>query len=515
MDNKTKIGKDVIESLTLGMYEDSRFIYREYIQNAADQIDIGTELGILQSKEEGKIEININKSDRTISIFDNATGIKEQEVQPMLKNIAHGVKDRTKHKGFRGIGRLGGLAYCDKLIFETSYQNEPTKTIFTWDAKKLREIINNREHKEEATAVIDEITDVQLEKANKSDRFFKVTLINVSNDVLLDKDNIIEYLSMIAPVHYKKGFIFQDLIFNYAEKLNYNIDKYPIYVNNNQVFKSYTTSIYEGEKNNKKKIDEIHKIEFIEFCDSKNRLISWGWFGISKFIKQIPKINLARAIRLRKGNSQIGMDDCLVKLFKEPRGSFYFFGEVFAVSSKLIPNARRDYFLENKTLIDFEKFHRIKFAELHKLYHFSSSIRNTKKKIDKLVDFQKEYEIKSKQGFTNIKEREQCEEKFVALQGEAKKAEEHLEKTAERLNETKFSTEKKVFEKIVGDQKPNINEIVNSINNNSKIRYITDELTILNRKEKKLVSKIFSVIDNVLPKEIASVLKEKIKEELQ
>ena len=33
------IGKDVIESLTLGMYEDCRFIFREYIQNAADQID--------------------------------------------------------------------------------------------------------------------------------------------------------------------------------------------------------------------------------------------------------------------------------------------------------------------------------------------------------------------------------------------------------------------------------------------------------------------------------------------
>ena len=41
MDNnfKTIIGKDVIESLTIGMYDDSRFIYREYIQNAADQID--------------------------------------------------------------------------------------------------------------------------------------------------------------------------------------------------------------------------------------------------------------------------------------------------------------------------------------------------------------------------------------------------------------------------------------------------------------------------------------------
>ena len=34
-----QIGKDVIESLTLGMYEDCRFIYREYIQNSADAIE--------------------------------------------------------------------------------------------------------------------------------------------------------------------------------------------------------------------------------------------------------------------------------------------------------------------------------------------------------------------------------------------------------------------------------------------------------------------------------------------
>ena len=36
---KIEIGKDIIESLTLSMYEDCRFIYREYIQNAADAID--------------------------------------------------------------------------------------------------------------------------------------------------------------------------------------------------------------------------------------------------------------------------------------------------------------------------------------------------------------------------------------------------------------------------------------------------------------------------------------------
>jgi molecular chaperone HtpG len=320
---------------------------------------------------------------------------------------------------------------------------------------------------------------------------------------------------MVAPVPYKKGFLFQNQIYQRAKELNYTIDEYPIYVNNNQIFKSYTTSIYEGEKNNKKKIDKIDQLEFFENFDSKNQLISWGWFGISSFIKQIPKINDARGIRLRKGNIQIGMDDCLVKLFKEPRGSFYFFGEIFATSPQLIPNARRDYFLENKVLVEFENYHRAKFVELHKLYHFSSSVRNTKKKIDKLVEFQTEYTEKNKQGFTNIADKEQYKEKLQIIHDNAKKAEEQLSKTAEKLSGAGVSVEKKVFVNIVGEEKTDIDEIVDNIHTNYKTKFITDDFSNLNRKEKNLVTKIFTVIDNMLPKEIANVLKEKIKEVLQ
>lgn len=39
------IGKNIIESLTLGMYENPFCIYREYIQNSADAIDKAGALG--------------------------------------------------------------------------------------------------------------------------------------------------------------------------------------------------------------------------------------------------------------------------------------------------------------------------------------------------------------------------------------------------------------------------------------------------------------------------------------
>ncbi|MBK7988387.1 MAG: ATP-binding protein [Ignavibacteria bacterium] len=160
---KTVIGKDVIESLTIGMYDDSRFIYREYIQNAADQIDKARQQGLV---EDGEIHIIIDPAKKFISIEDDATGIEENKVVEILKNIAQSTKQRGVDKGFRGIGRLGGLGYCEKLVFETSFKGESVKSIMTWDALKLKSIINNRNQKEEASAVIDAVT--SLEKQKKS-----------------------------------------------------------------------------------------------------------------------------------------------------------------------------------------------------------------------------------------------------------------------------------------------------------------------------------------------------------
>lgn len=511
---ETKIGKDVIESLTLGMYEDSRFIFREYIQNGADQIDKAVEVGLFSALDDGRIEIEINAAVRTISIYDNATGIESDKVQSILKNIAQSTKDRTKNKGFRGIGRLGGLAYCDELVFETSFKGEETKSILIWDSRKLKAIINNRAAKEEATAVIDDVTEFQIEKESKNTHFFKVTLNGISNKALLEKEDVYQYLTMIAPVPYSKGFIFKEKINNKANELNFNIDEYSIFVNKDQIFKSYTASIYEGDKSNKKKIDEVHDIEFYEITTSKNKQLAWGWYSISSLIKQMPKINSARNIRLRKGNIQIGMEDTLDKLFKDARWSRYYFGEIHIISSDLIPNSRRDYFLESEDLVYFENLVKIKFLELEKLNYLSSNLRSNQKKIDEFVAFVNELDEKStKGGFTDSKEQKAYLEKFEEKKEKAELAKEELEKVKEKSNEAS-SSQQKIYEKVIGNKKQKIDHVANE-SNNGKTKFITDDITKLSRKDRKLVSRIYAVIDNVLPKDLANVLKEKIKEELQ
>lgn len=111
---KPSIGKKVIETLTTGMYEDYRFIYREYIQNSADQIDKAIQEGLIR-KEDGAIHILIDNEKRTIVIEDNATGIQSNQVLHRLRDIAESIKKRGVDKGFRGIGRLGGVRIQQKV----------------------------------------------------------------------------------------------------------------------------------------------------------------------------------------------------------------------------------------------------------------------------------------------------------------------------------------------------------------------------------------------------------------
>lgn len=92
-------GANILENLTTGMYQDSRVIYREYIQNACDQIDAACKLGLLSDKSEGRIQIDIDSERRTITIEDNATGIPREQFRKKLANIADSDKLVGESKG--------------------------------------------------------------------------------------------------------------------------------------------------------------------------------------------------------------------------------------------------------------------------------------------------------------------------------------------------------------------------------------------------------------------------------
>lgn len=507
----TIIGKDVIESLTIGMYEDSRFIYREYIQNAADQIDKAVREKLI---EKGEIHISIDSSSKSICIEDNATGIAQNQVLSILKNIAQSTKQRGVDKGFRGIGRLGGLGYCNELIFETSFKGEATKSIMVWDATLLKNIINNRKGKEEASRVIDEVTSIKTEKEKVDSHYFKVILTGIINDDLLNISEIREYLSMVAPVPLANKFIFRSKIYEELKTDKIIIDEYNIFINEEQLFKAYTPYIYEAE--GKAKTDEIFDVLFIKERAKDGNWLFWGWYGISSFKGRLKKINSARGLRLRKSNIQVGDENTLSRLHKEPdRGNFYFFGELHGIHPDLIPNSRRDYFTENDLYLEFEqKVKSIFYNQLHKLYYNASDINSAVKKIEELHNFQKELEGKKEQGFTDKKEQQQYFERFEKKKVEARKAESKLQKFADTSANDNYTPINRILEKVTSNKSLNV-DIVSERHFDSKPKYRTDNLSRLNKEQRKFLGHIFGIIKNVLPQETAENLIRKIEEEFK
>jgi len=416
---KPKIGKNVIETLTLGMYENSFFIYREYVQNAADQIDIAVEENILDSKSDGKIEIIIDKENKKISIEDNATGIKSKDVLKFLGDVADSQKDRTKRKGFRGIGRLGGLGYCNKLIFETSFYGEEVKNTILLDAKLLRDIIEDKADTSDAATVISIITTLDKKQENKDAHYFKVTLEDVTKEELLDIGEVEKYLSMVAPVPFNNEFEFSNKIYSYFKNQNFHIDEYDILlsVNNKKLYKAYKNKFFDKTC---KEISELIDVDFFKIENNEKETIAIGWYGVGDLLNKIlHRNNFERGIRLRKENIQIGDENTLNKFFKEDRFNHHFVGEIHIIGDSFVPNARRDYFNDNKTVQQFEKKLKTIFDNLYKLARDISRLHNRYKEILLYKEFKEEYENKE---FRSQNEKNHYEQQFKEAKNKAIKA---------------------------------------------------------------------------------------------
>lgn len=522
--NNIKIGKNAIENLTLGMYEDSKIIYREYIQNSADAIDKALQGGVY-TDDKPFIDISIDEISRIVRIRDNAMGIKKDEVHQKLADVADSDKEKGIDKGFRGIGRLGGLAYCDTLRFITTYKGENVLTIMTWDAKELIRMINDATVKYSAEQVLSKVISYTEETCDVNEHYFIVELDNIRNEnsELLNVSEVRKYISANAPVPYSNKFYYRTDIKNFINDNGLQICEYEIFVEGEDVFKNYCTYLYENSGNQKKKYDEISSIEFKKFKTNKGELLAWMWFGLSAFDKQIPNLyNEMRGIRLRKENIQIGNSDTLVKLFKEIRGNYYFIGELHAVHKDLVPNARRDYFNENQIRVEFEEQVKYFFGEtLHKLYVDANKVKNAFKKEAVLVEKKSEYAAKNKKGFINPDDQKKMEEEVKTAVEENEQAKRDLLKLKEKSKgNIVFAKVIDVIEKkhysSIGELKTDT-KLVDKKNESSESKkppLIVDNLHRLNKEQRKLISRVYWVINNVLPPELSENLIKKIQDEL-
>lgn len=341
------IGKFTLETLTSGMYERPKDIYREYIQNAVDSIDSALSENLLIATKV-TIDLEIDKEGRSIRISDNGTGIGVNYAQKYLLDIGHSPKRFTNARGFRGIGRLAGLAYCQTLIFETSAVGEDKRTIIEFDAQTLCEQMLNENVDIDLLSLVSDVVTIRVEHEARTNHYFNVIMIGVKDtDGILDVNRVQEYLEQVAPVDFDRDFGWGKIIKSKLRAYGFATSSYNIFVGDGNkktpVMKAYRDTVISDRL--RKLEDKISEVEIKTF-NYDGETVAYLWYASTSFYGTLQD-DAIKGLRVRKGNILIGDKSTLNHIFKDERFNGWLIGELHILSDRLIPNARRDEIEKN------------------------------------------------------------------------------------------------------------------------------------------------------------------------
>lgn len=363
---KSRFGVGTL-GLALGkLYTDPSVIYREYIQNACDGLELALTNELITDNE-AVISIQIDKNE--ISIKDRGIGVKVTDIGPRLVDPGNSVKYKDNLIGQYGIGRLIAAQYCEKIIFETSYYMENQKTILTWNTEEAFKLIDSHEY-EDGTYVIDKITSVVYEPEDVKEHYFRVRLCGIKrrNDKLVDIQAVKEYVSLMAPVDYsmefKEGYLFPALAKNPDIKELYEKERiYKVVINGEDIRKPYSFDI-------PNKDTSLIEPLFLKFEDPDDGLLGWGWYALNDKIIQMNNV-LFRGIRFRKLNTIVGDANVMANYMKNVSVN-YFVGEMFLTHDKIQPTGSRDGFVDSDQKAEFDAIMLEKAEKMYSLYDTAS-----------------------------------------------------------------------------------------------------------------------------------------------
>ena len=323
--------------ITAGMYNNPLALYREYIQNAADAA------GIFGYEKRVTVKIDIDTSIRRIRIRDDGPGLSREAATRALVPIAQSQKTRGLQRGFRGIGRLAGLAFAESVIFTTRAKGDETVTCVTWDSRKLR---SGKVATGDTDQWIRECVHIEtIETQQVPEHFFEVEVSGVGRHVaglVLNREAVRAYIGEVCPVPFSSDFPFaskvESFLHNDVQMRNLNVmfqgEGVP-------VTRRYGESIpFANDKASCFTNLETFRIPAID----GQRTAAVGWIAHSPYLGAIPRGAGIRGIRARCGDIQVGDESAFDSLFKEERFNRWCVGEIHILDPRIIPNGRRDYF---------------------------------------------------------------------------------------------------------------------------------------------------------------------------
>ena len=319
------------------MYDDPLAVYREYIQNAADAV------GAADGADRGKVEVEIDAAGLRVTLRDNGPGLSHDKAVRALLPIGDSQKTRGVDRGFRGIGRLVGLAFGDTVTFVTREGNGQSVTRVVWDGIKLRSLRSRASCSEEVIRECAEVDSVSGE--GYPAHFFQVQVGGIGRHaagLILNRKVVRNYISQVCPVPVASRFPYASRIeelFRSRETplvLDVTVDAEDDYVTRLDC----GTIGFSDTRTDHFKDFEAFRIPSVD----GNGSAAVGWVAHSSYLGAIPKETGIRGLRARVGNIQIGDEAVFERVFSEERFNKWCVGEVYIMDSRIVPNARRDYF---------------------------------------------------------------------------------------------------------------------------------------------------------------------------
>lgn len=340
------LGGFILETLTLGMYGEAQNAIREYLQNGFDAVRKAVRDDLIQ-EEEGMVELHM-EDDRLV-LLDNGCGLAKSIAIETLTSIGASRKDYRREAGFRGIGRLAGIAFCNELRFRTKAAGEDVETEVTFAADGLRRDMSPSTGSQMTLAELLEshVEAVQRPADADDPSFFEVVLEGFVNAPVecTDRQSLRNFVSQVAPVPYAVDFPFRSDLIAAASKSFGGIETVRVKIiadgEEEEVFKDYGPKVSVG----KTQVDLVEK----ELFRSPSKKW-WGWIGFKAIPGSIRDESI-KGVRIRVRNIQIDGTQIFGKLFDQiPNAKSYrrfndwYVGEIFVDPTALVPNARRDGF---------------------------------------------------------------------------------------------------------------------------------------------------------------------------
>ena len=341
------VGKDVLELVSTAMYVDPMTVYREYIQNAADAIDTARKTSLLVPDGRGRVDISVDAGARTVRIRDNGCGLAFEDFARQLTALGGSAKRGGSLRGFRGVGRLAGLAYARELAFRSAVAGEKYVSQLKWDCRRLRAALREEPYDSGIAELVREVATLERVKSDElGNSFFEVEMrgvVRLGNDRLMNPGAISEYISQVAPVPFAAEFRFGAEI---SKRLSdyVALGDLDISINGGDPVCRPHRDRLKIERGRALNFQELSLLE-IPGLDSSVAAVAWVLHH--EYAGIVPAATLVKGVRVRTGNLQVGGHAVLENVFPEPRFNSWSVGEVHVIDSRIVPNGRRDSFEEN------------------------------------------------------------------------------------------------------------------------------------------------------------------------